>query len=89
MDQENAHSGAETPRLNPYLPCPRHTNGIQLYYEERGTGEPVLLIMGITAPGSVWELHAEFWSGALSLHPARQPGRGPQRQAGRALIPAP
>ena len=38
------------------------TNGIQLYYEEHGNGEPVLLIMGITAPGSVWEKHAEFWS---------------------------
>ena len=37
------------------------TNGIQLYYEERGAGDPVLLIMGITAPGSVWELHAKFW----------------------------
>ena len=37
------------------------TNGINLYYEERGTGEPVLLIMGITAPGTVWELHAQFW----------------------------
>ena len=38
------------------------TNGIRLYYEERGAGEPVLLIMGITAPGSVWERHAAFWS---------------------------
>src|SRR5512140_492858 len=37
------------------------TNGIELFYEERGTGDPVLLIMGITAPGSVWELHAKFW----------------------------
>ena len=37
------------------------TNGIRLYYEERGAGEPVLLIMGITAPGSVWERHAAFW----------------------------
>jgi pimeloyl-ACP methyl ester carboxylesterase len=37
------------------------TNGIELFYEERGTGEPVLLIMGITAPGAVWELHAQFW----------------------------
>ena len=36
------------------------TNGIELYYEERGTGDPVLLLMGITAPGSVWELHAQF-----------------------------
>lgn len=37
------------------------TNGINLYYEERGTGEPLLLIMGITAPGSVWEKHAAYW----------------------------
>ncbi len=39
------------------------TNGIKMYYEERGnlTAEPLLLIMGITAPGSVWEPHlAEF-----------------------------
>lgn len=38
------------------------TNGIRLYYEERGRGDPLLLIMGITAPGSVWEKHADFWS---------------------------
>lgn len=37
------------------------TNGINLYYEERGSGEPLLLIMGITAPGSVWEKHADDW----------------------------
>jgi pimeloyl-ACP methyl ester carboxylesterase len=38
-------------------------NGIQLYYEERGpkTAEPLLLIMGITAAGSVWEPHVAFW----------------------------
>ncbi|WP_161888648.1 alpha/beta fold hydrolase [Pontibacter russatus] len=38
-----------------------YTNGINLYYEERGAGEPLLLIMGITAPGSVWEKHAAYW----------------------------
>jgi len=38
------------------------TNGIQLYYDECGSGEPLLLLMGITAPGSVWEKHAEVWS---------------------------
>ena len=38
------------------------TNGIQLYYEERGSGDPLLCIMGITAPGSVWEVHADAWS---------------------------
>lgn len=37
------------------------TNGINLFYEERGGGEPLLLIMGITAAGSVWAKHAEDW----------------------------
>lgn len=38
------------------------TNGIRLSYEEWGEGDPLLLIMGITAPGSVWQRHAEYWS---------------------------
>lgn len=38
-----------------------YTNGIKLYYEERGSGDPLLLIMGITAHGSVWEQHAAYW----------------------------
>ena len=38
------------------------TNGINLHYQECGNGEPLLLIMGITAPGGVWEKHAEAWS---------------------------
>ena len=38
-----------------------HTNGIDLYYEERGSGDPLLLIMGITATGSVWEKHVDYW----------------------------
>lgn len=37
------------------------TNGIRLHYTELGSGPPLLLIMGITAPGGVWEKHAEFW----------------------------
>ena len=37
------------------------TNGINLYYEEQGSGEPLLLIMGITAAGFVWEKHAAYW----------------------------
>ena len=37
-------------------------NGIKINYEETGTGEPLLLIMGITAPWSVWEQHSNFWS---------------------------
>ncbi len=38
------------------------TNGINLHYQECGSGEPLLLIMGITAPGGVWEKHADAWS---------------------------
>ena len=37
------------------------TNGIQMYYEERGSGVPVICIMGITAHGAVWEAHAAAW----------------------------
>ena len=35
------------------------TNGIKMHYTEQGEGDPLLLIMGITAPGAVWEAHAE------------------------------
>src|SRR4051812_27831134 len=38
-----------------------HTNGIDLYYEDRGSGDPLLLIMGITATGAVWEKHVDYW----------------------------
>ena len=34
------------------------SNGININYEEWGSGEPLLLLMGITAPGAAWELHA-------------------------------
>ena len=33
-------------------------NGINIHYEERGHGDPLVLIMGLGADGSVWELHA-------------------------------
>lgn len=38
-----------------------NSNGTNIYFEERGSGEPLLLIMGITAPGAVWEKHVEDW----------------------------
>ena len=37
-------------------------NGININYEETGAGDPLLLIMGITAPLGVWEAHSSFWS---------------------------
>lgn len=37
------------------------TNGISMYYEEHGSGDPLVLIMGITARGNVWEKHLEAW----------------------------
>jgi len=38
------------------------TNGITMYYEEKGHGEPLILIMGFGAPGSLWELHVNEYS---------------------------
>jgi len=37
------------------------SNGIKIHYEERGSGDPLILIMGLGAPGSLWEDHAAFF----------------------------
>lgn len=37
------------------------TNGIRMHYTERGSGDPLICIMGVTAPGAVWEAHAAEW----------------------------
>lgn len=37
------------------------TNGIHISCEERGAGEPLLLIMGLGAPGAKWEPHAQAY----------------------------
>jgi pimeloyl-ACP methyl ester carboxylesterase len=34
------------------------SNGIKIHYEEWGTGDSLILIMGLGAPGSRWEDHA-------------------------------
>src|SRR4026209_312414 len=34
------------------------SNGIRLHYEEQGNGDPLILIMGLGAPGSRWNDHA-------------------------------
>lgn len=45
------------------------TDGFTMHYEVHGSGEsrgaPVLCIMGITAPGSVWNDHVAAWSGTF------------------------
>jgi pimeloyl-ACP methyl ester carboxylesterase len=38
------------------------TNGIHMAYTEQGSGDPLVCIMGVTAPGAVWEAHAAEWS---------------------------
>ena len=38
-------------------------NGIGIHYEERGQGDPLLLIMGLGADGSLWEDHVAAWEG--------------------------
>lgn len=38
------------------------TNGINMHYEEKGEGEPLILIMGFGAPGALWELHVNEYS---------------------------
>jgi pimeloyl-ACP methyl ester carboxylesterase len=34
------------------------SNGIKIHYEEQGSGDPLILIMGLGAPGSRWKDHA-------------------------------
>ena len=38
------------------------TNGIEINYEETGNGEPLILIMGLGADHSKWELHVEEYA---------------------------
>ena len=38
------------------------TNGIKMHYEEKGEGNPLILIMGFGAPGALWELHVNEYS---------------------------
>lgn len=43
------------------MPKVKLKTGIEMAYTERGTGEPLICIMGVTAPGAVWEAHAAQW----------------------------
>jgi pimeloyl-ACP methyl ester carboxylesterase len=37
------------------------SNGTEIYFEERGEGEPLVLIMGLGADGSLWEEHVKAY----------------------------
>lgn len=37
-------------------------NGIKIAFQEMGSGEPLLLLMGLGAPGSAWEKHVAAYS---------------------------
>ncbi len=37
------------------------SNGIKIHYEEQGNGDPLILIMGLGAPGSRWKDHAAVY----------------------------
>ncbi len=37
------------------------SNGTNIYYQIRGTGEPLVLLMGFGADGNVWEQHAAVY----------------------------
>ena len=45
------------------MPTVALPTGVSLYYEERGAGEPVLLIMGTGADHSLWDATAEVLAG--------------------------
>lgn len=45
------------------MPFAELPNGINLYYEERGAGEPLLLIMGTGANHTFWGAQTEAYSG--------------------------
>lgn len=37
------------------------SNGTEIYFEERGEGEPLILIMGLGADSSLWEEHVKAY----------------------------
>lgn len=38
------------------------TNKMEMYYEEHGQGEPLVLVMGLSADGSLWEEHVAAYA---------------------------
>ena len=51
------------PRLTLDMPIVALPTGVSLYYEERGAGEPVLLIAGTGGDHSLWDATADVLRG--------------------------
>ncbi len=52
------------------------SNGITISYEEFGTGEPLILLMGLGAPGSKWMPHIEAYKGHFHVYALDNRGAG-------------
>ena len=61
---------------------------LELYYEEHGSGEPLLLIMGLAADSTAWMFQVPEFAAALPHDRLRQPRRRAEREAGRARTPS-
>lgn len=38
-----------------------YSNGVKIYYQQRGAGEPLILLMGFGADGNTWEKHVSVY----------------------------
>ena len=52
------------------------TNGIIINYEESGAGEPLILLMGLGAPGSKWKPHMECYEEYFHVYALDNRGAG-------------
>jgi len=59
------------------------SNGIRIHYEERGSGDPLILIMGLGAPGSRWEDHAASYEKHFRCILVDNRGAGESDKSGR------
>jgi pimeloyl-ACP methyl ester carboxylesterase len=52
------------------------TQSVQLSHTECGAGPPLVLIMGLNAPGSAWEPHTEHWQRSFRCFSVDNRGAG-------------
>jgi pimeloyl-ACP methyl ester carboxylesterase len=68
LDDANATAAAATSAVE--------ANGIELAYTERGSGDPLVLIMGLGADRSAWELHAQSFEQSFRCFAVDNRGAG-------------